>query len=578
MGSKSKRKKHFDDTSDDDSSLSSSSSSEESERSSKRHRRHRHRKDDSSRREKERRRERREKRRSKRETRRRKSKKEDNKKRAYGVDDDSGSGGSLSGDDSDPGRSRAEPEAILQGLFNEFPNVGNDLKQLLEMIDGGQAVDIKGISERSLIKHLRKLFLALNLKQNDGVFLLPSNVRPTLEVVGLMIQTSLEPKSGMNEMHPKQLDKEHRQVAGENNRTVPCMEDDDTGPKRRVIGPVMPSAELLAAAAKLTDAQAELREAELEEDSEFFIGPPPPAMVAETASANEAERFEEVTRIMDAADDSLYDILGANQNMSAENIKKRYWKMSLLVHPDKCSHPQAQQAFVKLNKAFKELQDPDKRKVLDDKIKLKEEHERFKVELKAMREAAQWRKLQGISMEGDDELLADMDVKVAPKRDEWMTTLPPERKHGMPPTQSTRFNKSTKEGRGDTSAWTDTPSDRAQKAKMGYLEAYNQAAALASNEEEKKKQSSDAELVDKYNKEKRSKSLVQKHKEETTKRSKRKFKQQTEEDWVGKHPWKPWDREKDLSGGRQSVKLDSENMNQALTSRFSSGSFERNFL
>lgn len=31
-------------------------------------------------------------------------------------------------------------------------------------------------------------------------------------------------------------------------------------------------------------------------------------------------------------------------------------------------------------------------------------------------------------MEGDDELLADMDVKVPPKRDEWMTTLPPERK------------------------------------------------------------------------------------------------------------------------------------------------------
>lgn len=34
----------------------------------------------------------------------------------------------------------------------------------------------------------------------------------------------------------------------------------------------------------------------------------------------------------------------------------------------------------------------------------------------------------GISMEGDDILLAEMDVKVAPKREEWMTTLPPERK------------------------------------------------------------------------------------------------------------------------------------------------------
>ena len=36
------------------------------------------------------------------------------------------------------------------------------------------------------------------------------------------------------------------------------------------------------------------REAELEEDTEFFIGPPPPAVVAEAESANEAERFEEV--------------------------------------------------------------------------------------------------------------------------------------------------------------------------------------------------------------------------------------------------------------------------------------------
>ncbi|CAL9010409.1 unnamed protein product [Prunus brigantina] len=310
-----------------------------------------------------------------------------------------------------------------------------------------------------------------------------------------------------------------------------CMEEDDTGPKRRIIGHSLPSAELLAAAAKLTEAQAELREAVLEEDSELFIGPAPPAVVAETESANEAERFEEVTRILDSADDSLYDILGANQNMSAENIKKRYWKMSLLVHPDKCSHPRAQQAFVKLNKAFKELQDPDKRKVLDDKIQLKEEREKFRVELKAMREAAQWRKLQGICMEGDDELLADMmDVKVAPKRDEWMTTLPPERKHGMPPRRSTRFNSS------------------------------NEAAAFASNAEEKKRKVSDGDLVDKYTKEKRSKSLLQKHKEETAKRSKRKSKkQQTEkEDWVGKHPWKPWDRKKDLAGGRQRVKLDSE--------------------
>jgi hypothetical protein len=35
--------------------------------------------------------------------------------------------------------------------------------------------------------------------------------------------------------------------------------------------------------------------------------------------------------------------------------------------------------------------------------------------------------------------------------------------------QSTKFSKSSKEGRGDTSVWTDTPLDRAQKAKMKYV-------------------------------------------------------------------------------------------------------------
>ncbi|XP_050375357.1 uncharacterized protein LOC126792890 [Argentina anserina] len=580
MGSKSKRKKHLPETSSDDSLSSSPSSSDDSDRSSKRRRRHRHRSDDSSRREKERRRERREKRRSKREARRSKSKsksKSKKKRREYDSGSESSSGG---GCDSEPERSRFEPQQVLQDLFSEFPNVGDDLKQLLEMIDSGQAVDIKGISEKSLIKHLKKLFLSLELKESDKVFVLPSNVRPTLEVVGIMIPTSLDAKPPFCETHLEQQDEEYKQVVGDDNVTPPHKADNVAGPSRRIIGPAMPSAELLAAAAKLTEAQAELREVELEEDAGMFIGPPPPAVVAEVESANEAERFEEVTRIMDSDENSPYDVLGANQNMAPENMKKRYWKMSLLVHPDKCSHPQAQEAFVKLNKAFKDLQDPEKRKVLDEKIKLKEEYEKFKVELRAMREAAQWRRLQGISMEGDDELLADLDVKEAPKRDEWMTTLPPERRPGGMPTHSTQFSSTAKEGRGDTSAWTDTPSDRAQKAKMDYLEAYNEAASLASNEE-KKMNSSDADLVDMYNKQKRSKSLVEKHQETASrpkKKSKKPLEKEKQEEWVGNHPWKPWDREKDLTGGRQSVKLDSENMAQGLTSRFSAGTFQRNFL
>jgi len=230
---------------------------------------------------------------------------------------------------------------------------------------------------------------------------------------------------------------------------------------------------------------------------------------------------------------------------------------------------------VKLNNAFKDLQDPDKRGAIDEKIKKKEEMEQFEIELKAMREAAEWRRLQGISLAGDEELLAGPKEAQAPKRDEWMTTLPPERKAGVPMHSTTSFSMNGKEGRGDTSVWTDTPLDRAQKAQQSYLEAYNKTKAIAEGDDVKSK-NLDASIVDKYNTSKRSVSLVQKHTE--SKKEKKKQKQHEKEDWEGNHPWKPWDREKDLSAGRQKVALDAENMSQGLSSRFASGAVQRNFL
>lgn len=580
------------DTDSDEETASSSScssySSEDSDSSSRKRRRkqkeRRRSNDGNYEREKRRKREK-EKKRKKMERRERERK--DRKKRTK-KKRDSESSDSMSEQES----SRDEPETVVKEMLIEFPNVGNDLKQLLKMIDDGQAVDIKGISEISLKKRLKKLFLSLKLKERgDRVFLLPPGASPSLDMVGHLIKGGEEEvEKNLDDSAPlKNTEAATTVNGGADENTLGA--DDVAGPKKRVIGPAMPSAELLAAAAKLTEAQAELREAELEEDSAYFIGPAPPAVVAEVASLNEAERFEEVTRIMEAEADSPYDVLGVNHNMAADNMKKRYWKLSLLVHPDKCSHPQAQEAFVLLNKAFKELQDPEKRKAMDDKIKLKEEQEAFKAELRSMQEAAQWRRSQGISMEGDAELLAATEVKPVPKRDEWMTTLPPERKTGVAVQQSTTtFSRNAREGRGDTTAWTDTPVDKAERAKMNYLEAYNKANALASNEELNMKRSLDADLVDKYNKEKRSKSLVEKHREDSTSSSSSRLKKKKKlssstskeknekDEWVGKHPWKPWDRENDLTAGRQKVKLDAEGMAEGLASKFSSGNFQRSFL
>lgn len=109
------------------------------------------------------------------------------------------------------------------------------------MIDDGQAVDIKGISEKTLIKHLKKLFISLNLKENgDRVFLLPSNTRPTLELVGPLMEALAEPKEKpldhsvpSNDVHSIPLDTECRQLSDDNNLAMPSLRDDASASRRR---------------------------------------------------------------------------------------------------------------------------------------------------------------------------------------------------------------------------------------------------------------------------------------------------------------------------------------------------------
>ncbi|KAK8958613.1 hypothetical protein KSP40_PGU017413 [Platanthera guangdongensis] len=511
----------------------------------------------------------------------RKMKKRQRKKLRSGAEDNSSS----SGGDFHRLKNR-EPYAILYQILDKFPDVANDLLQLMQLIDSGQGVNIKGISDKSFVGLLKKLFFSLNLKENGkGVFSLPYMTMSTLELIGSILLSHL--KSRQDHSAVSEPERQQNIPCGsestENRHTYdPKLAEQQENveylvpPKRRIIGPEMPSCELLAAAAELTRAEAEFRDADLKADNDLFIGPPPPAMVAEVESTNEAERFEEVERIVSAEVAKPYDVLGTNWKASFDNIKKRYWKLSLMVHPDKCAHPQSHQAFVTLNQAFKDLQDPEKRKVIDEKIKLKEKQEAFQAELKSLREAAQWRRLQGVSLEGDDELLAFPKEEPKVERDEWMTKLPPERKPGMP-VQSTSFSKSGKEARGDASMWTDTPLDKSRQAKQNYLEAYNKTKELADTDEQRKSKSSDANLVDEYNSAKRSKSLVQKHLDES-RHPKKKSKVPEQEGWAGMHPWKPWDREKDLAAGRQNVNLDSAGMAQGLTSRFSAGPTQRNFL
>lgn len=107
------------------------------------------------------------------------------------------------------------------------------------MIDDGQAVDIKGISERSLMKHLKKLFLSLNLKEKgDRVFLLPSKALPTLDVVGPLIHSCMDPvkeqadpSAAVPETCSVPKDMGSEQIVDDH--MTRTLEDNSVGPSRR---------------------------------------------------------------------------------------------------------------------------------------------------------------------------------------------------------------------------------------------------------------------------------------------------------------------------------------------------------
>lgn len=67
---------------------------------------------------------------------------------------------------------------------------------------------------------------------------------------------------------------------------------------------------------------------------------------------------EIVERLTSKTITSPFEILGINPDMPDEQIAKHYRKMSILIHPDKCKHPKARDAFQMLGDAFNQLKDP----------------------------------------------------------------------------------------------------------------------------------------------------------------------------------------------------------------------------
>ncbi|CAL1390517.1 unnamed protein product [Linum trigynum] len=106
------------------------------------------------------------------------------------------------------------------------------------------------------------------------------------------------------------------------------------------------------------------------------------------AEVGEVERDNEVLRILSCFKLNPFEHLNLSFDSSLDDVKKQYRKLSLLVHPDKCKHPKAQEAFGALAKAQELLLDQQERDYVLSQVQAAKEELRAKRRKQMKKDAA----------------------------------------------------------------------------------------------------------------------------------------------------------------------------------------------
>lgn len=374
-------------------------------------------------------------------------------------------------------------------------------------------------------------------------------------------------------------------------------------PPPRVLGPAMPPRAMLEAAA-----------ADLATDIASAVGPAPPDIVEEVELVGAEARVAAAKRVLQVvrANGDAYDVLGVtpNENSTAAVLKRAYWKLSLSVHPDKCDYARASDAFDAVKKAHELLLDPSEKERIDKQRDELTAREGFEEWLAHERSAAMFRLKRGEALPGDDALLRDPrdDAKKEKGRDEWMTTLPEQRRPvaGGEPAQNGKGNvkafamKNFVQRDARTIAdWTAAPRDAEAVEAQLFLAAQEAKYSTPVGTGESLEDLQTKSLVEQYTLATRGKSLVTQHQEgeikaakavraeakakkaqakENAKKKKGKGEEKKKDDDDDGTGWsyKPWNRETDLEAGRlgSHVLKPDEMLKKAggdLSGRFDSG-------
>ncbi|KAL6747468.1 hypothetical protein V8C86DRAFT_3033753 [Haematococcus lacustris] len=301
-----------------------------------------------------------------------------------------------------------------------------------------------------------------------------------------------------------------------------------------------------------------------------------------------------------------YAVLGIDPGAAAPDIKRRYMRLSLLIHPDKCQHKEAHAAFQAVTIAAKTLQDGGLRLALDAEREDAELRRRAIEAVQQQERERQWRVARGEEPAGPAIVMPGSQA--GSQRESWMTELPPELGSAfgsamMQQVSQRAFARFGKKAR-DADGWTDTPQQCEARA-QGALQQGAAGPLLLTGVKRAGPQgpggggpsAAEAGLLDAFNAQTRKKTLLEEHLELQAKVPAKQAKLQTATPsapgaaastaqagsggpaWAGKHGWRPFDKDKDLVLQPKALDPAALLKNQgSLSTKFATSGSTRHFL
>jgi len=261
------------------------------------------------------------------------------------------------------------------GIVEDHPEMSSDFGIIVAHFQKGKRIDINSMPDKALKSKLGGLFevlvkhgvLSCDKGERFSGGSAVSSLSLVLELVGERPKKQEKPPIG------------------------PTMPPSAAAGPRPPIGPALPPS-------RKPDVGIE----DLLDEEDDFVGP----VQVTQGGAPLRSAGEEIERILSCAAADSFQVLGVDPDATTKQVVKRYLKLSLLIHPDKCRLANAAKAFTVLNKAKSDQLDPSKK---DDALLW----EMAVAEAKRRQESEDWKSIRTTG--------SVQKAKGPLQREEWLT-------------------------------------------------------------------------------------------------------------------------------------------------------------